>query len=134
MLLYGIPAITLTNTELHSFSNAYNNVYFKIFHSFDKNTVLHCQWYCGFWPFELLYDYHRYNFLNKLVIAKFVDSKLELDNPDYLEFINIRHKYNILPNDSIATIRYRFWRHFEIILPLFDILSISILQIIISDY
>ncbi len=102
---------------MHSFSNAYNNVYFKIFHSFDKNTVLHCQWYCGFWPFELLYDYHRYNFLNKLVIAKLIGSKLELDNPDYLEFINIRNKYNILPNDSIATIRYRFWRHFESIFP-----------------
>src|SRR5687768_12881674 len=67
VLLYGISALTLTKTELHGFCNAYNIICHKIFRSFDKGTVLYCQWYCGFWPFEVLYDYHRYDFFHKLV-------------------------------------------------------------------
>lgn len=117
LLLYGISAVTLTISELNSFCNAYNNIYYKIFRSFDRTTVLYCQWYCGFWPFELLYDYRRFNFLHKLIVSKSVDMKLDLDNPDYLDFVNIKDKYGILANDSVAKIRYKFWRYFESLLP-----------------
>ena len=117
LLLYGISAVTLTNTELSSFCNAYNNIYYKIFRSFDRNTIIYCQWYCGFWPFELLYDYHRHNFLNELVVSDSLNNTIDLDIPEIVEFINIRKKYGILWNDSISKIRYKFWRYFEKILP-----------------
>ena len=115
-LLYGISAATLKGTELNKFCYAYNNIYFKKFRSFDKNTILYCQWFCGFWPFELFYDYHRYNFLNKLVITECLDSKLDLDCSDYLDYANLKLKYGIMANDSIAKIRYNFWKYFETLL------------------
>ena len=74
----------------------------------------YCQWYCSFWPFEVLYDYHRFNFLNRLVVAECIKSKSELDHPDYmLIYVNLKCKYGILASDSIAKIRYCFWKHFE---------------------
>ena len=111
--LYGISAATLTNTELKNFCYACNNIFYKVFRSFDKNTILYCQWYCGFWPFELLYDYHRYNFLNKLVVADCLSNLSELDYPDYVEYVNIQCKYGIQERDSIAKIRYKLWKYFE---------------------
>ena len=116
-LLYGISAVTLSNTEIHSFTNAYNNIFYKIFRSFDKNTVSYCQWYCGFWPFELLYDYHRYNFLNRLVVNKLLTCTSAIDNPDYIEYSKIQNKYDIQDSDSIGKIRYNIWKHFENMLP-----------------
>jgi len=117
-LLYGISAVTLSNTEIHSFTNAYNNIFYKIFRSFDKNTVSYCQWYCGFWPFELLYDYHRYNFLNRFVVNKLLTCTSAIDNPDYIEYTKIQNKYDIQDSDSIGKIRYNIWKHFENMLPL----------------
>lgn len=116
-LLYGISAVTLPKTELRKFCNAYNNIYYKIFRSFDKATVLYCQWYCGFWPFELLYDFNRYNFLHKLIDFKLLVNNVDLDRSDYKDFVNIKDKYGLLESDSKARLRFKFWTYFEKLLP-----------------
>jgi hypothetical protein len=115
-LLYGTAAVALNKSELSSLCNAYNNMFGKIFHSYDKNVIAYCQWYSGFWPFELVYEYHRYNFLNTLAQSQCIDKTLDVDCPDYIEYENIQKKYAIEIGDSLATVRYKFWKFFESLL------------------
>ena len=52
LLTYGISAIPLSNSELASFSNAYNCIFFKLFKTYDKNTIKQCQFFVVFGHFQ----------------------------------------------------------------------------------
>ena len=111
--MYGTVATTLNNSELKIFCNAYDSIFAKLFHSSDKTVIKQCQYYSGYWPLNILYDYNRYNFLNKLVKSDCLVKGLEIDNQDYRDYENIQRKYNIFILDSFATIRFKFWTFFE---------------------
>ena len=115
--MYGTAASTLTKPDLKSFSNVYDNVFRKIFRSYDRNVIAYCQWYCGFWPFQVLYEYNRFSFLNNLLQGNKLDRKLYLDNHDYLEFFNPMNKYAIDAKDSYSKIRFKIWKYCENSLP-----------------
>ena len=113
VLLYGTVATTLQNSDLKIFSNAYNSIFAKVFHSNDKYVINQCQYYSGYWPLHLLYDYNRYNFLNTLIKSNNLVKGLEIDYPDYTDFESLQRKYDICSMDSIAKIKYKFWNYFE---------------------
>lgn len=116
-LMYGIIPATLSNKDMKSFSKAYDSVFSKIFHSFDKNTIAYCQWYCGFWPFSILYEYQRYQFLNSLAKSNKLSNRTDIDSIDYFDYRNIMSKYGILSEDSHAKVVFRMWKYCEMHLP-----------------
>ena len=115
-LIYGIASSALTSSEIKSFCNAYDNIFRKIFHTYDCKIIAYCQWYCGFWPFQLLYNYHRFKFLDSLIKSNRLNRRADVDKADVLDYMNILNKYNIEDKDSNAKIRFRFWKYFESIL------------------
>jgi len=112
-LLYGISATSLSKLELTSFTHAYNSVFSKIFKSFDDRVIMCCQFYCKYLCFDLLLDLHRYMLLSKLVINGCIDSRSELDRPDYKDYIDLKSKYNFHDSDSLHKIKLKVWKRFE---------------------
>ena len=85
-LLYGISATTLTESELKSFSHAYNSVFAKTFHSYDNRVISCCQFYSGYLSFNILYDLQRYAFLTKLIKGDHLSEKSALDRSDLSDY------------------------------------------------
>ena len=112
-LLYGISATTLSSKDMNSLSYAYNNIFAKIFHSLDNKVILNCQYYSSSLPFNYLYDYHRYNFLNKLFNANLIDLKSEVDAVDVSDYQSLQLKYNLKTEDSRNQVKYKIWQFFE---------------------
>ena len=111
-LLYGISATNLCKSDLLSFCHAYNSMYGKLFKTFDKKTILSCQYYCGYLCFDLLFDLQRYMFLSKLVSTGLLDDRRELDRLDYRDLLTLKSKYNLIINDSKFRIKQKFWDYF----------------------
>jgi len=112
-LLYGISATTLSSKDIKSFSYAYNSVFAKIFHSYDNTVILNCQYFSGSLPFNYLYDYHRYNFLNKLYNTNSINDKSEIDVFDIDDFHALQLKYQLRANDSKNQVNNKIWKYFE---------------------
>ena len=112
-MLYGIPATSLTKSELASFTYAYNSVFCKIFKSFDNKTIMSCQFYCNYLSFDLLFDLHRYMFLSKLFVTGRIDSRSEIDRSDFKDYIDLKNKYNFKDGDSAYMIKLKIWKMFE---------------------
>ena len=75
-LLYGIASTSLNNSELKSFSHAYNSMFSKVFNSFDSHVISYCQFYSGHLCFNMLYDLQRYVFLSKLLANECINNNL----------------------------------------------------------
>ena len=112
-LLYGISATTLSTKELKSFSYAYNSIFAKIFHSCDNTVILNCQYFSNSLPFHYLYDYHRYNFLNRLYNTNGINSKSEIDEFDMHDFRSLQLKYQLRSDDSKNQGKNKIWIFFE---------------------
>jgi hypothetical protein len=110
ILLFGIAAVSLTKKEINSFARAYNNVFAKLFKSFDVNIIRYCQFYCNILPFEFQYDLVRYNFLVKKDES---ESKSVLDKCDREVLNNLMVKYKLNIVDSPPRIKYKIWCYFE---------------------
>ena len=112
-LLYGISATTLSSKDLKSFSYAYNSIFAKIFHSNDNTVILNCQYFSNSLPFNYLYDYHRYNFLNKLFNTNDINAKSEIDVFDMADFHALQLKYQLRSDDSKNQVKNKIWIYFE---------------------
>ena len=113
ILLYGIPAVTLTEAELRNFSRAYNSIFSKIFETFDKNVIACCQYYSGYLCFNRIYDMHRYNFLDKLINNGCIFHRSEIDQLDYRDYVLLRVKYKFTPTDTKAKFKSKIWNNFK---------------------
>jgi len=112
-LLYGISATTLSSKDIKSFSYAYNSVFAKIFHTYDNAIILNCQYFTGSLPFNYLYDYHRYNFLNKLFNTNSIKAKSEIGVFDMADFHALQLKYQLGIDDSKNKVKNKIWIYFE---------------------
>jgi hypothetical protein len=112
-LLYGISATTLSAKDIKSFSFAYNSIFAKIFHSYDNTVILNCQYFTGSLPFNYLYDYHRYNFLNKLFNTNCINANSEIDLFDMADLQNLQLKYQLRTEDSKNQVKNKIWKYFE---------------------
>ena len=61
-LMYGTAALSLKNSDIADLSRAYDSVFVKMFKVKTTNTIRQCQYYSGFWPVEIMYDFNRFNF------------------------------------------------------------------------
>lgn len=113
ILLYGISATTLNESEIKSFSHAYNSVFAKIFNSYDNNVLSFCQFYSGYLNFNVLYDLHRYTFLTKLIKGGYLHEKSTIDRFDFCDYRQLQNKYHLCESDSSDKVKYNMWKHFE---------------------
>jgi len=113
ILSYGIESLSLTNSDISTFSFAYNCIFFKLFHCKDPGVILNCQFYCSVLPFQALYDYLRYNFL----LSVFGYNLFSVNNPfyedDYKDFAAIAAKYHFSAIDSRCNIKHKIWSFIE---------------------
>ena len=107
-LLYGISATRLSAKDIKSFSFAYNSVFAKIFHSYDNTIILNCQYFTGSLPFNYLYDYHRYNFLNKLFNTNSINANSEIDIFDMTDLQALQLKYHLRTEDTKNQTKIRY--------------------------
>ena len=112
-LMYGTIATGLDRKDISELSRAYDSIYAKIFKSFNKDVILQCQYCSGFWPAEMFYKFHRFTFLDSLRRSGKISSKSVIDTPDCLEVKAIGKKYSICDEDSVNSIKYKFWRNFS---------------------
>ncbi len=113
ILTYGLAALHLSPAEQSQFTFVYNCVFAKLFSIKEVNTIEQCQFFCNFWPFRVLYEYHRFNFL-KLCFAN--TSSCNFESPDYEDFcdlINIAEKYSFNMSDSKGCVKFKIWKFLE---------------------
>ena len=113
MILSFIFATTLNESEIKSFSHAYNSVFANIFNSYDNNVLSFCQFYSGYLNFNVLYDLHRYTFLTKLIKGGYLHEKSTIDRFDFCDYRQLQNKYNLCESDSSDKVKYNMWKHFE---------------------
>lgn len=66
ILMYASECINWNSSSLKIMDNAYNQIYHKIFKSFDNNVIASCQFFLGQLPFELKMICRKFNFMQKL--------------------------------------------------------------------
>jgi len=113
MLTYGTSSVHLTQAEVHSFSFAYNNIFHKLFKIKQQATIEICQYYSGFWPFQIWYDFYRFSFLASLFKRGLLVKSNAVDLADYQDLTDIANKYNFEMTDSIAVLKFKIWRSLE---------------------
>lgn len=112
-LLYGISASALSSKDIKSLSYAYNSMFAKIFHCYDSKVILNCQYFSSSLPFNYLYDYHRYNFFNKLLKADLINLESEVDENDIADYNYLQLKYSLNSVDSKYKVKDNMWNHFH---------------------
>jgi hypothetical protein len=66
ILMNCLEAVNLTPKDISSLAYVYNSVFFKLFHTFDKNTIENCQFHCGYLPFRYNFALRKLNFLKDI--------------------------------------------------------------------
>jgi hypothetical protein len=77
-----------------------------LFKTNDKNTITLCLFYCGYLPFDILFDLQRYVFLNKMIKENRTNIKTQLDSTDFHGYCLLQSKYNLNANDSNSKIKF----------------------------
>ena len=113
ILSYGLSSLSLSKHDLNALSFAYNNIFHKLFKTNNNTTIESCQYFCNFWSFPVLHDYLRYSFLIPFYKSGNLSMNSALDRYDYCDLFNIVSKYNLNTNDSIKSIKYKFWKVVE---------------------
>jgi len=102
ILLYACEALDWNNKSIKSMENAYSQAFFKMFNSYDKNIIKHCQFYMGCLPICYLIDLRKLKFLYNLLATHFTTVPLSamhhLAKWTDSDFDILRLKYDIAVN------------------------------------
>ena len=102
ILLYACEALYWNNKSIKSMENAYSQTFFKMFNSYDKNIIKHCQFYMGCLPICYLIDLRKLKFLYNLLATHFTTVPLSamhhLAKWTDSDFDILRLKYDIAVN------------------------------------
>ena len=113
LLLYGLEALILTNSDRSTLDFIYFSVYFKVFHMKEKLCINLCQYYSGCLPASYRLDVRKIYFVYSLSNA--YDSlpfqSLSLLGSD--DLVSLMEKYVITPRDSAAAVKAKIWNQFS---------------------
>ena len=115
LFLFGSETVSLNKTERIKLNNPYNIIYNKLFNTYNKSVLRNCQYFCGYLPFDLLYDLRYFRFHNKMSYLKemnFTVYYLQLLHGNS-EFTARAKPYDIHATDSDSCIKYKLWKYFE---------------------
>ena len=113
ILTYGIASVSLSNKDIVSFTHAYNNVFMKLFKSFNVDTISFCQYYCNCLPFAALYDLLRLNFLCAKFKQDYLQASNYLDDCEYADLYKLCDKYAVSPSCSKQYAKLKVWTFVE---------------------
>ena len=113
ILSYGIAALPLTSSDLHSFTFAFNDVFHKLFKSSSKAIIEQCQYFTGTLPFPIQYDLMRFTFLSS-VLKLDPNCSDPLLQADFRDLTLITNKYNLNIADSSNCIKFKIWNSFKL--------------------
>jgi hypothetical protein len=116
ILLYGLEAVSINKTDRVRLENPYTMVFNKLFGTFNKEIISHCQYYTGCLPLCYLLDMKIICFLQNFVNLK--DDNFTAFYLFSLSGISDLHtccaRYNILRNDSKSTIKRKMFLQFAL--------------------
>jgi hypothetical protein len=112
ILMFAAESLLWNKKSMSSMENAYNQAFFKIFKTFDKQIIESCQYYMGFLPFRLLLDVRKLTFLMKLRSLNYIFLHTQLNGSDK-EFSLICDKYNFSQGIKFLNVKYEMWQYFE---------------------
>ena len=109
--------VALGPKRLHGpdLENAYNQVFFKIFSTYDKDAISHCQSYMGYLPIRLTLDIRKLTFLTRFMSA---DNHSIINGIHDEEYVLLCNKYDIPRNGKLINFKYFVWKHFKNIIPI----------------
>jgi len=96
ILLYASECLCWKKAALNSLENAGNQVYFKIFGTFDKSIAMHCMYYMGQLPLEMKIVKRKIQFLSKLKKTQSASLRALLDGNRELDELLTRYKIDNL--------------------------------------
>jgi hypothetical protein len=112
LLLYGLDALLLTNSERSTLDFIYSTVYLKVFHVKEKVCINLCQYYSGCLPASYRLDVRKINFMYSVFNS--YDSLpyqlVSLLGSD--DLVSLMARYVITPRDSAAAVKAKVWTQF----------------------
>ena len=81
----------------------------KVFKTKDNAVIAQCQLSCGFWPFPVLYEYMRINFLSFLLGKGCINRTDSFSCADFDELVALTNKYSLNLNDTKSVIKDKLW-------------------------
>src|SRR6267154_6854581 len=113
IIMYGLSAVSLSQSEINCLAFVFNNVFVKLFHIRDPSSIALCQYYCNLWPLRETYEFQRFYVLASHFTKYNVMDVNSMDYPDYLEMMNLASKYGFMQSDSKAKLKFKVWRFLE---------------------
>ena len=113
VLMYGLEALDLNQSNLNKLDNPLYQVFGKIFKSFDKKILNNCMFYLDTLPLNAEYLFRKINFLRKM---KAVPNSLLKHLSDEFGSIEIMKIYSSLQLEVVCSreqFRRALWKRFE---------------------
>ena len=113
ILLYGLECVDLPKSTLRSIENAYNQVYSKLFYTYDNLILKQCKFYMGYLPMELKIANRKLNFLSKISSASNLSCSMLDKNSAELQYlisfygIEVFRNFKKVPLNSLNTVNFR---------------------------
>jgi hypothetical protein len=113
VLLYGFDTGALSKSQVDKLAYPFCSIYYKLFNTFDKQTIVQCQFYTGQLPLKYLLHVRFLSFLKGLKNVPFSPANLLFEWFGKAERQSIAESYGIVSNDSPSAIRRKIWNVFE---------------------
>jgi hypothetical protein len=112
VLLYGTEALLIKSKVVKSLENAYRAAFAKIFHTFNNDIIVNCQYYCNMLPLSYIIDIRHLNFYNCLQTTSNDYLKLHFLRSGSRDFKSLLNKYNLKSSDSRYCFKSKLWTAF----------------------
>ena len=110
ILKYELEAITISKSQLSNMCFLYNDIFVKLFSTFDKLIIEQCQYHTGVLPFQ--YRLMRINFLFSLSDSLSSPANVLFKLLGNHELEILCPKYKIKIDSTHANRTYRIWTAF----------------------
>jgi len=109
ILLYAIESMSLTVTERQRLASPFKRLYYKLFSTFESQTIAYCQYYTGYLPLEYVIVERRLSFLHNIcninnVVINFL---FRLNGTE-----SINSLCNIYNLTEFSNVKYSMWNNF----------------------
>lgn len=112
ILTYGIESLNVPRAVFNVLDNAYIAGFAKIFGTYDKDIIKHCQFYCGATPLRDIIDLRRLNFLNGIRKNGSTAIRLLFEVDGKTEFSSIVGKHSLSEKPVGNSWKNTLWSNF----------------------
>ena len=113
VLLYGLEVINQSKSERNTLDFIYSTVFHKLFQVKEKNNIKLCQFFSGCLPSSCRIDIRKLNFFNNLKLCQDSLPRLLLELDVITEYSELMNRYDIPPDSSAHTFKYKVFKRVE---------------------